>query len=155
MIKVIHSMKYETVTDLRRSDFKRLYGVYPEIFELMVKVVRVERMLQKKTGRNDKLTIEDQVLITLSYWREYRTYFHLGQTWGINESTAYRIIRRVEDTLIKSGLLALPGKKVLTEAVTEIETIVVDVTEHEVERPKKNRKHIIVANRKNIHSNPR
>lgn len=72
MIKVIRSMRYETVKNLSRSDFKRSYGVYPEIFELMVKVARVERMLQKKTGRNDKLTIEDQVLMTLSYWREYR-----------------------------------------------------------------------------------
>ena len=79
----------------------------------MVKVVKVERMLQKKTGRKDKLTIEDQVLMTLAYWREYRTYFHLGQDWQLNESTVYRIIRRVEDILIACGLFALPGKKVL------------------------------------------
>ncbi|MBE9170654.1 transposase family protein [Pleurocapsales cyanobacterium LEGE 06147] len=82
----------------------------------MVKVVKVERMLQKKTGRRDKLTIEEQVLITLAYWREERTYFHLGQDWGINESTVYRIIRRVEDMLLKSGWFALPGKKALIES---------------------------------------
>ena len=154
-MRVIRSMRYETAKNLSQSDFKRTYGVYPEIFEVMVKVAKVERMLQKKTGRNDKLIIEDQVLMTLSYWREYRTYFHLAQNWGINESTAYRIIRRTEDTLIKSGVFALPGKKVLIEPETEIETVVVDVTEHEEERPKKNRKHTIVANRKNIHLNPR
>lgn len=34
--------------------------------------------------------------------REYRTYFHIGQSWGVDESTAYRIIRKVEDTLIQS-----------------------------------------------------
>lgn len=144
-------MTYETAKNLSRSDFKRTYGVYSEVFETMVKVAKVERMLQKRTGRNDKLTIEDQVLMTLSYWREYRTYFHLGQNWGINESTAYRIIRRVEDTLIKSGCFSLPGKKVLVEPETEIETVVVDVTEHQVERPKKNRNLITVANRKDIH----
>jgi hypothetical protein len=130
-------MRYESAKNLGRQEFKRTYGVHSETFESMVKVVKVERMLQKKTGRNDKLTIEDQVLMTLSYWREYRTYFHLGQDWDINESTAYRIIRRVEDTLIKSGMFALPGKKALTEADSEIETIVIDVTEHQVERPKK------------------
>jgi hypothetical protein len=37
--------------------------------------------------------------MTLEYLREYRTYFHIGQSWGVNESTAYRIIRRIEDTL--------------------------------------------------------
>jgi len=148
-------MRYETAKNLSRSDFKRTYGVYPAIFEVMVKVAKVERMLQKKTGRKDKLIIEDQVLMTLSYWREYRTYFHLAQTWEIHESTAYRIIRRLENTLINSGVFALPGKKVLVEQKTEIETVVVDVTEHEVERPKKNRKNIIAARRKNIHLNPR
>lgn len=122
-------MKHQEAQNLTRSDFKRTYGVYPEIFKDMVKVVKVERMLQKKTGRRDKLAIESQVLMTLSYWREYRTYFHLGQSWGVNESTAYRIIRRVEDILIKSGLFALPGKKVLIERDTQISTIVIDVTE--------------------------
>jgi hypothetical protein len=81
-------MRYETAKDFSQSDFKTTYGVYSQIFEVMVKVAKVERMLQKKTGRNDKLIIEDQVLMTLSYWREYRTYFHLAQNWGINESTA-------------------------------------------------------------------
>jgi hypothetical protein len=130
-------MRYQEAQTLTKSDFKRNYGVHPDVFNDMVKVVKVERMLQKKTGRRDKLVIEDQVLIALSYWREYRTYFHLGQDWGINESTAYRIIRRVEEILIKSGLFAIPGKKVLIEPDSPIETIVIDVTEHEVERPKK------------------
>ncbi|WP_306462179.1 transposase family protein [Microcystis aeruginosa] len=26
-----------------------------------------------------------QLLITLEYWREYCTYFHLGNSWGVNE----------------------------------------------------------------------
>ena len=130
-------MRYESAKNLKNSDFKRSYGVYFDTFKDMVKVVKVERMLKKKTGRKDKLTIEDQVLMTLSYWREYRTYFHTGQDWEINESTAYRIIRRVEDMLIQSGLFALSGKKKLIEPDSEIKTIVIDVTEHEVERPKK------------------
>jgi hypothetical protein len=60
-------------------------------------------MLRKKTGRRDQLTIEEQGLITLSYWREDRTYFHISQDGGIHEATAYRIIRRVEDILVDSG----------------------------------------------------
>jgi hypothetical protein len=106
-------MRYESAIKLSRGYFKRSYGVYPETFEAMVKVVKVERMLQKKTGRKDKLKIEDQVLMTLAYWREYRTYFHLGQDWEINESTAYRIIRRVEELLNLVRVVCLARKKSL------------------------------------------
>jgi len=99
--------------------------------------LKAEKVWQKKTGRPSKLSTEDQLLITLEYWREYRTYFHLGNSWGINESTAYRIVRKVENILIKSGLFNLPGKKALLESNSEIEVIVVDVSEQEIERPKK------------------
>ena len=117
-----------------------MYGVYPEIFKDMVKVVKAEKVITKYTGRKDKLIIEEQILITLSYWREYRTYFHIGQDWGINQSTVYRIICKIEDILIRSGLFSLPGKKTLIQPDVEIETIVVDVTEHQIERPQKKQK---------------
>ena len=43
---------------------------------------------------------EDQVLICLQYWREYRTYFHIAQDWLLSESTVCRIVHRVETTLV-------------------------------------------------------
>lgn len=133
-------MNYEQVKTLKPTEFKRLCGVYPDTFKDMVTVLKAEKVWQKKTGRPSKLSTEDQLLITLEYWREYRTYFHLGNSWGINESTAYRIVRKVENILIKSGLFNLPGKKALLESNSEIQVIVVDVSEHEIERPKKKQK---------------
>jgi hypothetical protein len=133
-------MNYEQVKTLKPTEFKRLCGVYPDTFKDMVTVLKAEKVWQKKTGRPSKLSTEDQLLITLEYWREYRTYFHLGNSWGVNESTAYRIVRKVENILIKSGLFNLPGKKALLESNSEIEVIVVDVSEHEIERPKKKQK---------------
>jgi len=59
--------------------------------------------------------------------------------WGVNESTAYRIVRKVENILIKSDLFNLP-KKALLESNSEIEVIVVDVSEQGIERPKKKQK---------------
>ena len=97
-----------------------------------------------------KLKVEDQVLMTLEYLREYRTYFHLGATWGINESTAYRIVKKIEDILIKAPELRLPGKKRLIQDDVSLETIVVDVSEPPIERPKNNKKNITVARRKDI-----
>lgn len=133
-------MTYEQVKTLKPTEFKRLCGVYPDTFKDMVTVLKAEKVWQKKTGRPSKLSTEDQLLITLEYWREYRTYFHLGNSWGVNESTAYRIVRKVENILIKSGLFNLPGKKALLESNSEIEVIVVDVSEQEIERPKKKQK---------------
>ncbi|MEQ1231050.1 transposase family protein, partial [Acinetobacter junii] len=36
-------------------------------------------------------------LMTLSYWREYRTLFHVAMSYGIHESTASRIIHKIEN----------------------------------------------------------
>ncbi|WP_413773936.1 helix-turn-helix domain-containing protein [Nostoc sp. MG11] len=47
-----------------------------------------EENRKQKTGRLGKLSLEEQLLMTLEYWREYRTYFHIGQSWGVNEYTA-------------------------------------------------------------------
>jgi hypothetical protein len=89
------------------------------------------------TGRPAKLAVEDQVLLTLEYWREYRTLFHLAKSWGLHESSVCRTIRRVEDILTKSQAFRLPGRKQLQPTDHRIEFIVVDVAETPVERPKK------------------
>jgi Helix-turn-helix of DDE superfamily endonuclease len=129
-------MPYEQVKDLKPSQFKRLCGVQPETFEQMVQVVHQARQ-EQGIGRPSKLGLPDQVLMTLEYWREYRTYFHIAQSWGVNESTAYRIIRRVEEELTASKAFSLPGKKSLLEPNTALEVVVVDVMETPIERPKK------------------
>ncbi|WP_442943220.1 hypothetical protein [Nostoc sp.] len=40
----------------------------------------------------------------------------MGQSWGVNESTAYRIIQKIEDTLTKSRAFTLPGKKKIVDS---------------------------------------
>lgn len=145
-------MSYDTVKHLKPAEFKRLCGVRPETFEAMMSVLR-QAEADKPIGRPSKLSLEDQLLMTLEYWREYRTYFHIGQSWGVNESTAYRIIKKTEARLIGSRAFTLPGKKKLVETDRQIEVVVVDVTETPIERPKKNKKDFIVAKRENIHLN--
>jgi Helix-turn-helix of DDE superfamily endonuclease len=141
-------MSYEQVKDLRPADFKRYCGVEPETFRRMVELVSTRLIgARRKTGRPPKLSVEDQVLLTLEYWREYRTLFHLATSWGLHESNVCRIIRRVEDILTTSRAFKLPGKKVLQPADHEIEFVVVDVAETPVERPKKSSKPITAAKR--------
>src|SRR5215216_1299993 len=133
-------MSYERIKDLRPTDFKRYCGVEPETFRRMVELVSKRlTKTRRKSGRPPKLSVEDQVLLTLEYWREYRTLFHLATSWGLHESNVCRIIRRVEDILTKSRAFKLPGKKKLQLADHRIGFVVVDVAETPVERPKKSR----------------
>ncbi len=129
-------MTYEDVKNLKPSDFKRLCGVSKETFAAMREVVR-EHKRQTRRGRKSNLSVENQLLLTLSFCREYRTLFHLGRDWGLHESNVSRLVRRIEDILIGSGKFSLPGKKWLLEAEA-IKYTIVDVTEREIERPKKN-----------------
>jgi len=141
-------MSYERIKDLRPADFKRYCGVEPETFRRMVEVVSKRLTKERrKPGRPPKLPVEDQVLLTLEYWREYRTFFHLATSWGLHESNVCRVIRRVEDILTRSRAFKLPGKKRLQVADPEIEFIVVDVAETPVERPNKSSKPTTAARR--------
>lgn len=131
-------MTYEQVQSLKPEAFKRFCGVGSTTFTEMVSVLEQQQLQKRKPGRPPKLSLEDQLLLALQYWREYRTYFHIAQSWNINESTAFRIVRHVENTLIRSGRFSLPGKKALLQPDSVLEVVVVDVTESPVERPKKN-----------------
>jgi len=62
-------------------------------------------------GRKPKLPLEEQLLATLEYIREYRTYAHIAASYQIDESNMYRMIRWVEDTLVKDGTFSLQDEK--------------------------------------------
>ncbi len=98
-------------------------------------------------GRTPKLNREDQLLMTLMYWREYRTEFHIGLTYGVSEATVCRTIKKIEDVLMKSGEFRLPGRKALRPSDTLIEVVLIDATEQPIERPKKSNDGITVAKR--------
>jgi len=142
-------MKYKKAKNLSDKDFKRFYGVDQETFLLMCQEVK-EIENQKTSGRNSDLTVEDQVLLTLSYWREYRTMFHLGQDYELHESNVSRIIKKIENILIKCGKFSLPSKRRLLEE-NELSYTIVDVTEMMIERPKKNKSDTIREKRSDIH----
>ena len=139
-------MLYEKLDTLSAANFKRYCGVARKTFEKMCEIVRHKSAAQKLVaGRPPKLDIEDQVLLTLEYWREYRTMFHLGTSWGISESGVSRIVARVEDILTASKEFTLPGKR-MADVPLDVEVIVVDVAESPIERPsKKNKKDTIRA----------
>ncbi|MBD2214384.1 IS5 family transposase [Nostoc linckia FACHB-104] len=112
-------------------------GVSRRTFELMVDVVKADAQNKKKPGRRPKLIIEDQVLMVIQYWREYRTYYHIGLDWGVSESAVCRTVYKIENILIKSKKFSLPGKKELWKMASQENLVVMDVMESPIERPSK------------------
>ena len=132
-------MKYDVLLGYSDELFRRITGVKRTTFEKMLEVLSIKhREKHSKGGRPCKLSLEDMLLATLEYWREYRTYAHIAASYGLCESSMYRLIKWVEDTLIKDGLFSLPGKKALLKSDVEYEVILIDATEIPIERPKKN-----------------
>ena len=136
--------------------FKRLVGVKYETFVQMVSEAKriqseqPQKVSGKKRGPKESLNRYDKTLMMLMYYREYRTFAHVGAAYNMSEAQCWRIVTTLEQWLIKSKLFHFPGKKKLTESDMDWEVILVDVSEHPIERPKKNNAGIIQAKRKNI-----
>jgi len=142
-------MKFETVKELDHEKFRRLAGVKRTTFDKMVLILEQANKNKKAYGgRKNKLSVENMLLMTLEYIREYRTYFHIGQSYGVSESTAYKTVRWIEDTLIKHPDFALPGRKALLKSDVEYDLILIDATETPIERPKKSRDTFIQERKK-------
>ena len=141
-------MFYADVILLKPPVFKRLTGVPPDTFVAMCDAL-AEHL--PKGGRRAKHCLQDRLLMTLMYWREYRTQVHIGQTYGLSESAVCRTIQAVENALMRSGEFTLPGKKALTKTNTNsdviFEVVLVDATECPMERPKKNKSAVTAARR--------
>lgn len=140
-------MRYIEVSEYSEPQFLRLTGVRRAVFELMIEVVQAA---QRDFGRPRKLSVEDQVLLTLCYWREYRSQFHVASSFGVSEATACRTIKAVENVLIQDKRFHVPGKKVLHDGSLDLTVIVVDASEQRVERPQKNSAEVTPARRNAI-----
>jgi hypothetical protein len=121
--------------------FKRLYGVKPATFNKMLSILQKKfNAMHKNGGKPPKLIPEDKLYVALKYLREYRTMDSIAAEYGVCKGTVCLAIQWVENTLVKDGTFALPGKRVLKRKSAAIEYIVVDVTESPINRPKKNQK---------------
>jgi len=128
-------MEFFKVSVLAEKQFYRLTGVKRSVFGQMVEVVGGSL---KGFGRPPKLSAEEMVLLTLDYWREYRTQFHVGCSFGVSEATVCRTVRAVEAALLGDERFHLPGKKALYDGSLKLDVVVVDASEQRIERPQKN-----------------
>ena len=132
-------MRYDSIKNLSCEEFRRLTGVKPKTYGVMLGVLRLAEIEKHKQGGvQAKLPLEDRLLMALEYWREYRTYFHVAKSYGVSESTCWETINWIENTLIAHKAFHVPGKKELLKSDVQFDVILVDATETPCERPKKN-----------------
>lgn len=142
-------MNYESIKTLSAENFRRSVGIERGLFDELVEVLAQAEARKKKRGR-PSLSLENQLCLTLSYWREYRTFFHLGLSYGVHESNAYRIVNRVESRLSAAGLGQLI-KFDRGESMPESEEppapyiVIMDASETPIERPQKTKPPTTVA----------
>lgn len=146
-------MKFEMLTKFSEAHFRRITGVKRHTFDKMVELVQAACDEKKKNakgpgGRPPKLSVEDRILMTLEYLREYRTYAHIGASYGLSEGKTWTNICWIEDILVKSKEFRLPGRKSLLKSENTFEVILIDATETPIQRPKKNNATSIQVKRK-------
>jgi len=137
-------MKYKKMKNYGEGKFRRITGIRRKTFNRIVAILKkAEAIRRSKGGPKPKLCVEDMLLSSLEYWREYRTYAHISVSFELSESQIFRIVKWVEDVLIKDGTFSLAGKKVLLDPKADYDVVLYDGTESPIERPKKTENAII------------
>lgn len=129
-------MNWKFVKYLSNTKFRRLVGVKRSTFDIMhtgLKSAWSQKI--KKGGPSPKLSLENSLLLTLAYLREYSCFAKTGGYFKVSESTAYRVVIWIENELIKLNCFHLPGKNSLYK--NNYELVIIDVSECPIERPKR------------------
>jgi predicted DNA-binding protein YlxM (UPF0122 family) len=149
---LIQSERVRKALALSHGQFKRLFGVKKDTYNKMLEILQeaYEKLHTWGGKPTTKLHVEDKLLLALQYHREYRSMEHIGFDYDVVKSAVHDAIVWVEDTLIREGTFRLPGKKSLIAGEQKPKTVLVDVTEHPIERPKKSRETTTPARKNNI-----
>ena len=133
--------KYEEIKK-KPQQFNRLVGINYGAFHILLEKVKkiIEKQKQtypkSKRGKKSDIIIEDQLLLSLYYLRNYHTFLQLGIEFKISEGYANKIFHKISKILIK--IFPLPSNKEL--AHDSLKAVVLDVSEQPIERPVKKQK---------------
>ncbi|MBD5142968.1 MAG: transposase family protein [Ruminococcus sp.] len=139
------------IAKLKEKDYQKYFGVTKETFAIMYKILDEKYQEEHKWGgRPSVLSVLDKLVIFLQYYREYRTMEHIAFDYNTNKSTVCDAIHWAEETLIKNTVFHLPSRKKVING-KPIKEAAVDVTETEIECPKKNKRNTTQARKEGTH----
>ena len=129
----------EQVDKFSHEKFQKTFGVNRVTFATMLSILNKQyEEAHKKGGRPPKGSMFDRLCIFFAHYRDGRTIADIANEYNLADATICDIIHLVEKTLIDDGRFNLPSKRALIKEKPEI--VIVDATECEIQRPKKNRK---------------
>jgi len=142
-----HPRVFQAVTGLRLNEFDQLVSellsAYAEADHK--RLDRKDRQRAIGGGRDHELDVRDQILLTVVWLRKYPTQEVLGYLYGVSDTTAGRVIKRVLPLLEAAGRdtmrLPDPGRKNRRSlpdllADTPELAVVIDTFEQRVQRHK-------------------
>ena len=147
--------KYDEIKDERAGQFQRQIGIEQRKFIIVLEKVRDyietddKRNPRKTRGQKPSICIEDKLLLTMHYLRNYPTFTNLGEMFVISESYANKIYHYILKILIK--VLELDNRKNLLD---QVDTIVIDVCENPWKGPRKARRNITQEKKTTYHKAP-
>jgi|TARA_B110000305_G_scaffold100513_1_gene113177 hypothetical protein len=128
---------------INSNNYLRQVGISEKQFTFLLKRLEQEieedlqRNKMKKRGVPSKvMTTELKLLLTLRYLRHYPTFINLGTTFGISESYANKIFHKTINYMLRF----IHPKKTNELSLDDVCTVVIDVSEQEIERPVKKQK---------------
>ena len=152
---------------LRPKHFLSFTGLKVEEFDRLVLDIhndwveqRLNRLENNNPNRLRKIgggrkqildTLEDQLLLTLLWTKLYSSYLLLEYLFGVDESTAFRIIQKTlllpQDRFVfqdprKSGRKKITTLEELRKLIPDLDDILMDATEQPIPRPEKKRKRV-------------
>ena len=139
----------------RPADFTRLVGVNYAAFNIILDRLKNEIIRYRNTklvcnrGLPSSLSIEDQLLLTLTYLRQHHTFLQLGEMFAISESYAHKRYTFITRRLMKA--MDIPNDKAL---LADNIKLIADVTEQEIERPLKEQRSYYSGKKSIIRSKP-
>jgi hypothetical protein len=128
---------YESYKLKKPAEFTRLVGVNYGTFQIILQKLENEigryrdaKPMRKRGIKTSSLSWADHLLLTILYLRQYHTFLQLADMFGISESYANKRYHFINKRLMKA--LEIPNDKGLS---LENISLVIDVTEQEIERP--------------------
>lgn len=141
---------------LSPQEFKRALGIskdnFQELLEKLTHHLAEQKEIDpmKKRGKKGELALGDRLLLTLYYLRNYATFLVLGQFFGISESYSNKVFHHISNNLM--NILHVSNRKVLMNV--NLDAVIIDVTEQQIEWPKKHQKDYYSGKKNVIRSKP-
>ena len=140
---------FRSLSGIPVEKFEKLYYQLLPIYKTteMKRFSSASRKRRIGGGRKKELCLEDQLLMTLIYYRHYVSQNFLGILFNLHNSNVSRSIRYIEPQLAK--IFKIPSRKIENELTEQqISLYFIDATEQQINRPQKNQKHYYSGKKK-------